>query len=333
MPLQNLPASQIETCAGSLPISRPITYLPSIFMLSKMEDNKDRLIETLIRGRDSAQRLQNFLGRKVNVDLSVPVKDLLMEILESFSRGLSMLDSSESGKISGVPASPHGGLASAVDQSPDVRSGKKPAVKERRGCYKRRRTIDSRVKISSTMEDGYAWRKYGQKEILNSKFPRCYFRCTHRHFHGCKAVKQVQKQEDGSNMFHITYFGQHTCPTPSTLSHHEVVLDFEDSKNHTLFSNSPSTITNIHIDPSVKQEVDSKAPSTDVSDNLSSGNDDHSSIRWNEVLRADLGSCHEGASFLRFDLEDSSTSSHGYLTDFLNNGDLLSDILLNGAFS
>ncbi|KAI3704982.1 hypothetical protein L1987_75212 [Smallanthus sonchifolius] len=260
-----------------------------------------------------------------------------MEILESFSGGLLMLDSSDSGEFSGVPVSPHVGLASAVDRSPDVRSGKKPApaVKERRGCYKRRRTIDSRVKISSTMEDGYAWRKYGQKEILNSKFPRCYFRCTHKHFHGCKAVKQVQKQEDESNMFHITYFGHHTCPTPGTLSHQQVVLDFEDSKNNTLFSNSPSTITNIRIDPSVKQEVDSKAPSTDVSDNLSSGNDDHSSIRWNEVLGADLGTCHEGASFLRFELEDScaSTSSHGYLTDFINNGDLLNDILLNGAFS
>ncbi|KAJ0772033.1 putative transcription factor WRKY family [Helianthus annuus] len=307
-------------------------------MLLEMEEYKDRLIETLIRGRDSAQRLQSFLQLRMNVDGSVPVKDLLAEILESFSGGLSMLNYTDSGEISRVPASP------MVFQVPDVCTGKKPApvVKERRGCYKRRRTVDSRVKISTTMEDGYAWRKYGQKEILNSKFPRCYFRCTHKHFHGCKAVKQVQKLEEGeSNMFHITYFGKHTCPSPDSLSHqhYEVVLNLEDSKNNNLLPNSPSTITNIHT--CVKQEVESKAQSTDVSDNISSGNDDQSSsaIRWNEVLRADLGSCHEGASFMRFDLEDSSasTSSHGYLNmdfHFLNNGDFLSDIIqFDGVFS
>ncbi|MFS7958365.1 putative transcription factor WRKY family [Helianthus anomalus] len=307
-------------------------------MLLEMEENKDRLIETLTRGRDSAQRLQSFLRLRVNVDGSVPVKDLLAEILESFSGGLSMLNYTDSGEISRVPASP------TVFQVPDVCTGKKPApvVKERRGCYKRRRTVDSRVKISTTMEDGYAWRKYGQKEILNSKFPRCYFRCTHKHFHGCKAVKQVQKLEEGeSNMFHITYFGKHTCPSPDSLSqqHYEVALNLEDSKNNNPLPNSPSTNTNIHT--SVKQEVDSKAQSTDVSDNISSGNDDQSSsaIRWNEVLRADLGSCHEGASFMRFDLEDSSasTSSYGYLNmdfHFLNNGDFLSDIIqFDGVFS
>ena len=35
--------------------------------------------------------------------------------------------------------------------------------------------MESRVKVSDTPEDGYQWRKYGQKEILNSKFPRLTF--------------------------------------------------------------------------------------------------------------------------------------------------------------
>lgn len=136
--------------------------------------------------------------------------------------------------------------------------------------------------------------------------------------------------EDESNMYHITYLGHHTCPN---LSHHEVVLDFQDSKNHHSVSNSPSTITNIHIDPSIKQEVvDSKEQSTDISDNVSSANDGKSSspIIWNDVLMGDLGSCHEGVSFIRFDNEDScaSTSSHDYLNDFLNNDCLLSEDLL-----
>ncbi|KAK1409272.1 hypothetical protein QVD17_35798 [Tagetes erecta] len=290
-------------------------------------ENNTRLIETLIRGRDFTKQLQSLLQRKDNLDGSVSVsvlaEDLLMEILGSFSGGISMLSSTVSGEIYGFPASPVGNL---VDKSPEeAHSGKKPVsvVKERRGCYKRRRTIDSYEKISVTMEDGFAWRKYGQKEIHNSKFPRCYFRCTHKHGHGCKALEQVQKMEDGSNNYHITYLGHHTCPN---LSHHGVVLDFE---NHPNVSDSPSTITNIHIDPSIKQEVvDSKDQSIDISDNVSSANDVNSSspISWNEVFMGDLGSL-----IMRVDNEDScttSTSSHGYLNDFLNNDDLLSESLL-----
>lgn len=143
---------------------------------------------------------------------------------------------------------------------------------------------------------------------------RCYFRCTHKNVHGCKALKQVQKLEDESNMYHITYLGHHTCPT---FTNHEVVVDFQDFKNHYQVSiNSPSTITNVHIDPSVKQEVvDSKDQSTDVSDNVSSANDDNSSqaLRWNDILR--------------FGHEDScaSTSSHDlYNMSFFSSDDLLS---------
>jgi hypothetical protein len=35
-----------------------------------------------------------------------------------------------------------------------------------------RKTEDSRIKIVDTIEDEFAWRKYGQKEILDAKFPR-----------------------------------------------------------------------------------------------------------------------------------------------------------------
>ncbi|KAI3793147.1 hypothetical protein L1987_35762 [Smallanthus sonchifolius] len=311
-----------------------IRGISSIFMISQMEQNNNILMETLIRGLDSTKKLQNLLRRKVNLDGPISAEDLLNEILRSFSGGISMLNSSVSGETYGFPATPHMGLASPVDRIPEVHTRKKPApaVKERRGCYKRRRTIDSIEKISATTEDEYAWRKYGQKEILNSKSPRCYFRCTHKLVHGCKAQKQVQMLEDESNMYHITYIGRHTCPS---FSHHEIVLDFKDFKKHHHVPKSPSTITNIHIDPFVKQEaVDSKDQST-ISENVSSANDENSSqaLRWNEIFMGDLGS-----SFMRFDHEDScaSTSSHGYLSniDFLNNDDILSDGgLLDHVFS
>ncbi|OAY77936.1 putative WRKY transcription factor 41 [Ananas comosus] len=65
--------------------------------------------------------------------------------------------------------------------------------------------------IEGTPDDGYSWRKYGQKDILGAKFPRGYYRCTHRNSYGCLATKQVQRSDEDPSVFDITYRGGHTC--------------------------------------------------------------------------------------------------------------------------
>lgn len=40
---------------------------------------------------------------------------------------------------------------------------------------------------------------------------RGYYRCTHRHAQGCLATKQVQKSDEDSSVFEVTYKGRHTC--------------------------------------------------------------------------------------------------------------------------
>ncbi|KAL7146675.1 hypothetical protein ABFS83_06G057400 [Erythranthe nasuta] len=65
-------------------------------------------------------------------------------------------------------------------------------------------------------EDGYTWRKYGQKEILGSTYPRSYYRCTHQKFYECPAKKQVQRLDDDPFTFEVTYRGSHTCHMSST---------------------------------------------------------------------------------------------------------------------
>ncbi|KAJ9539813.1 hypothetical protein OSB04_026319 [Centaurea solstitialis] len=229
-----------------------------------MEENKKRMVETLIRGRNSTRKLQNLFLGKVKDDGSVSVDNLMMEMLGSFYGSLSLYSSCNSNSFStSVPlSSPMANLASFSHRPPEVCNGKKPApppapaIKKGRGCYKRR-SMDPRTKVSDTIDDGYTWRKYGQKDILGSKFPRCYYRCTYKIDHGCKALKQVQKIEDEeSNMFHITYFGDHTCPSPTsqTFSHPELVIDFKDFKNHYYSSSNPSTSKNIHFDPSFERK-------------------------------------------------------------------------------
>ncbi|ONK62707.1 uncharacterized protein A4U43_C07F7180 [Asparagus officinalis] len=65
-------------------------------------------------------------------------------------------------------------------------------------------------------DDGYTWRKYGQKDILGSRFPRSYFRCTHKSFYGCDAKKQVQRLDEDPYTYEVTYCGDHTCHTSTT---------------------------------------------------------------------------------------------------------------------
>ncbi|MFS7969003.1 putative transcription factor WRKY family [Helianthus anomalus] len=247
---------------------------------------KKRLISELIRGRDCTKKLQNLLRRKVVHGGPESAEDLMMKILGSFSNSLSMLSSWNSGELCPAPV-PTTSSDGRTWESGE--SEKTPAVKDRRGCYKRRKTEDSWVKIANTVEDGFAWRKYGQKVILDAKFPRCYYRCTHKS-EGCKALKQVQKLEDGTERFHITYFGSHTCQninnnTTQIFSNSEdlcfYLLDFENSGiNHS--SSTLSTITNAHITPSIEQEDDSNAQSDDY---LASSNRDTSSkYSWKDMI-------------------------------------------------
>ncbi|XVF24312.1 hypothetical protein REPUB_Repub13aG0116900 [Reevesia pubescens] len=65
-------------------------------------------------------------------------------------------------------------------------------------------------------DDNYTWRKYGQKEILGSTYPRAYYRCTHQKMYNCPAKKQVQRLDNDFYTFEVTYIGQHTCHMSST---------------------------------------------------------------------------------------------------------------------
>ncbi|KAK6133755.1 hypothetical protein DH2020_032466 [Rehmannia glutinosa] len=61
------------------------------------------------------------------------------------------------------------------------------------------------------LEDGYRWRKYGQKAVKNSPFPRSYYRCTNSK---CMVKKRVERSSEDPSVVITTYEGQH--------SHHSV---------------------------------------------------------------------------------------------------------------
>uniref|UniRef100_A0A803LQ27 WRKY domain-containing protein n=1 Tax=Chenopodium quinoa TaxID=63459 RepID=A0A803LQ27_CHEQI len=61
-----------------------------------------------------------------------------------------------------------------------------------------------------TSDDGYNWRKYGQKLVKGSEFPRSYYKCTHPN---CEVKKLFERSPDGT-ITEIIYKGQHDHPKP-----------------------------------------------------------------------------------------------------------------------
>ncbi|KAL1216601.1 putative WRKY transcription factor 46 [Cardamine amara subsp. amara] len=169
-------------------------------MKEEMLMEEKLVINELEQGKESANRLMNNLkSPSYSEDLN---KILVSKILHSYENAIVMLNlDKETRKRS----------PKRIDQS-----------------HKTRRIIDKKtekVKVcvgtgqeGTSLDDGYCWRKYGQKYIHGSKNPRGYYRCTHRFTRGCLAVKQVQKSDEDPWCYEIRYLESHACNTKYSVS-------------------------------------------------------------------------------------------------------------------
>ncbi|CAN0927234.1 WRKY transcription factor 1 [Linum grandiflorum] len=85
-------------------------------------------------------------------------------------------------------------VAGAQQPLQSVKDGRSPAIREK------------------VLEDGYNWRKYGQKLVKGNEFIRSYYRCTHP---SCQVKKQLERSHEGQ-LADIVYFGQHDHPKPQS---------------------------------------------------------------------------------------------------------------------
>ncbi|XWS74413.1 hypothetical protein CRYUN_Cryun02cG0213900 [Craigia yunnanensis] len=68
------------------------------------------------------------------------------------------------------------------------------------------------IRESRRSDDGYNWRKYGQKQVKGSENPRSYYKCT---YPNCLTKKKVERSLDGQ-ITEIVYKGSHNHPKPQS---------------------------------------------------------------------------------------------------------------------
>ncbi|KAL3499238.1 hypothetical protein ACH5RR_038331 [Cinchona calisaya] len=188
------------------------------------------LINELTKGMEQAKQLRVQLS---SGGASEPRDLLLQKILSSYEKALLILkwnggsveqSSQPTPPVSGAPESSVS-VEGSPQQNEDVNRNFKD-YQDLRDVSKKRKTqptwteqviVSPENGLEGPADDGYTWRKYGQKDILGAKYPRSYYRCTYRHMRNCWATKQVQRSDDDPSVFDITYKGTHVC-NPATNS-------------------------------------------------------------------------------------------------------------------
>ncbi|VVA34012.1 PREDICTED: WRKY [Prunus dulcis] len=100
-----------------------------------------------------------------------------------------------------------------------ISSPRNPGIKRRKSqakkvvCIPAPAAANSRPTGEVVPSDLWAWRKYGQKPIKGSPYPRGYYRCSSSK--GCSARKQVERSRTDPNMLVITYTSEHNHPWPT----------------------------------------------------------------------------------------------------------------------
>ncbi|KAK6137427.1 hypothetical protein DH2020_028850 [Rehmannia glutinosa] len=90
-----------------------------------------------------------------------------------------------------------------------VTAGYTPKIQEK-NQHKR---VVIQVSAEGLASDMWAWRKYGQKPIKGSPYPRSYYRCSSSK--GCLARKQVEQSCSDPGMFIVTYTAEHSHSQPT----------------------------------------------------------------------------------------------------------------------
>ncbi|KAA8524821.1 hypothetical protein F0562_011244 [Nyssa sinensis] len=102
----------------------------------------------------------------------------------------------------------NGGNPDLKRQKREIFNGDETLVDKRNG--ESRHVVQTLSEVD-VVNDGYRWRKYGQKLVKGNLNPRSYYRCSST---GCPAKKHVERASHDPKMVLTTYEGQHDHDVP-----------------------------------------------------------------------------------------------------------------------
>ncbi|KAK1274609.1 putative WRKY transcription factor 20 [Acorus gramineus] len=81
--------------------------------------------------------------------------------------------------------------------------------------YREPRVVVQTISEVDILDDGYRWRKYGQKVVKGNPNPRSYYKCT---YDGCPVRKHVERASHDPKAVITTYEGKHNHDVPVARS-------------------------------------------------------------------------------------------------------------------